>query len=263
MIELSVARFAELLAVVGWPFVRILAFIAAEPVLGNRTVPMRAKVLLALMLAIVIAPTLPPPPAVDPASAAGLLILAQQVIIGVAMGFTARIVVASAEMAGQLAGLQVGLGFAVFFDPQGSGQTPIVAQFYGLIAILTLLAMDGHHLLLTALAESFRSLPVSLDPIAPPGLRVVVEWGGEIFRAGLMMSLPVVGSLLVANVALGVLTRAAPQLNIFAVGFPVTLALGFMMFYLSLPLVVPMIESLSQQGVAVMMRVVEQMRPTP
>jgi len=263
VIELSVARFAELLAVVGWPFVRILAFIAAEPVLGNRTVPMRAKVLLALMLAIVIAPTLPPPPAVDPASAAGLLILAQQVIIGVAMGFTARIVVASAEMAGQLAGLQVGLGFAVFFDPQGSGQTPIVAQFYGLIAILTLLAMDGHHLLLTALAESFRSLPVSLDPIAPPGLRVVVEWGGEIFRAGLMMSLPVVGSLLVANVALGVLTRAAPQLNIFAVGFPVTLALGFMMFYLSLPLVVPMIESLSQQGVAVMMRVVEQMRPTP
>jgi flagellar biosynthetic protein FliR len=263
VIELSVARFAELLAVVGWPFVRILAFIAAEPVLGNRTVPMRAKVLLALMLAIVIAPTLPPPPAVDPASAAGLLILAQQIIIGVAMGFTARIVVASAEMAGQLAGLQVGLGFAVFFDPQGSGQTPIVAQFYGLIAILTLLAMDGHHLLLTALAESFRSLPVSLDPIAPPGLRVVVEWGGEIFRAGLMMSLPVVGSLLVANVALGVLTRAAPQLNIFAVGFPVTLALGFMMFYLSLPLVVPMIESLSQQGVAVMMRVVEQMRPTP
>lgn len=263
MIELSVARFAELLAVVGWPFVRILAFISAEPVLGNRTVPLRAKVLLALMLAIVIAPTLPPPPAVDPASAAGLLILAQQVIIGVAMGFTARIVVASAEMAGQLAGLQVGLGFAVFFDPQGSGQTPIVAQFYGLIAILTLLAMDGHHLLLTALAESFRSLPVSLDPIAPPGLRVVVEWGGEIFRVGLMMSLPVVGSLLVANVALGVLTRAAPQLNIFAVGFPVTLALGFMMFYLSLPLVVPMIENLSQQGVAVMMRVVEQMRPAP
>jgi len=263
VIELSVARFAELLAVVGWPFVRILAFISAEPVLGNRTVPMRAKVLLALMLAAVIAPTLPPPPAVDPASAAGLLILAQQVLIGVAMGFTARIVVASAEMAGQLAGLQVGLGFAVFFDPQGSGQTPIVAQFYGLIAILTLLAMDGHHLLLTALAESFRTLPVSLEPVGSPGLRVVIEWGGEIFRAGLMMSLPVVGSLLVANVALGVLTRAAPQLNIFAVGFPVTLALGFMMFYLSLPLVVPMIENLSQQGVAVMMRSLEQMRPTP
>jgi flagellar biosynthetic protein FliR len=78
-----------------------------------------------------------------------------------------------------------------------------------------------------------------------------------------MMSLPVVGSLLVANVALGVLTRAAPQLNIFAVGFPVTLALGFMMFYLSVPLVVPMIESLSQQGVAVMMRALEQMRPVP
>ena len=102
-----------------------------------------------------------------------------------------------------------------------------------------------------------------MQPLAPPGLRVVVEWGGEIFRTGLMMSLPVVGSLLAANVALGVLTRAAPQLNIFAVGFPVTLALGFMMFYLSLPLIVPMIESLTQEGVAVMMRSLERMRPIP
>jgi flagellar biosynthetic protein FliR len=263
VIELSVARFTELLAVVGFPFVRILAFVSAEPVLGNRTVPMRVKVLLSLMLAVILSPTLPAGPSVDPASAAGLLILAQQIIIGVAMGFTARIVVAAAEMAGQLAGLQVGLGFAVFFDPQGSGQTPIVAQFYGLIAILTLLAMDGHHLLLTALAESFRALPVSGEPIASPGLRGVVDWGAEIFRSGLMMSLPVVGALLVANVALGVLTRAAPQLNIFAVGFPVTLALGFMMFYLSLPLIVPMIESLSQDGVAVMMRALERMRYVP
>lgn len=263
MIGLSVAQFHALLAALGWPFVRILAFIATEPVLGNRSVPLRVKILLALLLAILVAPTLPVGPRIEVAGAAGLLVLGQQILIGVAMGFAARIAVAAAEMAGQLAGLQVGLGFAVFFDPQGSGQTPVVAQFYGLIAILTLLASDGHHLLLTALAESFRALPVTDAPLAAPGFRLLVDWGAEIFRAGLMMSMPVVGALLVANICIGVLTRAAPQLNIFAVGFPATLALGFLMLYLSLPLIVPAIESLSHDGVAVMMRMLERMRPVP
>lgn len=263
MIELSVARFGELLATLGLPFVRILAFLATEPVLGNRTIPARVKVLLSLLVAMIVVPTLPAMPKVDPASAAGLLVLAQQILIGVAMGFVARIVVAAAEMAGQLAGLQVGLGFAVFFDPQGSGQTPVVAQFYGLIAVLTLLATDGHHVMLTALAQSFRTLPIDSQPVAAAGLRVIVEWGGEIFRAGLMLSMPVVGALLVANVSMGVLTRAAPQLNIFAVGFPVTLGLGFLMLYLSVPLIVPAIENLSKDSTVMMMRVLERLRPVP
>jgi flagellar biosynthetic protein FliR len=263
MIELSVARFGELLATLGFPFVRVLAFIATEPVLGNRTIPARVKVLLALLVAMVVAPTIGPMPKIDPASAAGLLVIAQQILIGVSMGFVARIVVAAAEMAGQLSGLQVGLGFAVFFDPQGSGQTPVVAQFYGLIAILTLLAADGHHVMLTALVQSFQTLPIDSSPVAAAGLRVVVEWAGEIFRAGLMLSMPVVGALLVANVSMGVLTRAAPQLNIFAVGFPVTLGLGFLMLYLSLPLIVPAIEAISQESTVVMIRVLERMRPVP
>ena len=111
--------------------------------------------------------------------------------------------------------------------------------------ILTLLAADGHHDMLTALVQSFQTLPIDSSPVAAAGLRVVVEWAGEIFRAGLMLSMPVVGALLVANVSMGVLTRAAPQLNIFAVGFPVTLGLGFLMLYLSLPLIVPAIEAIS------------------
>lgn len=261
MISFTVAQLETLLAVIGWPFVRIAAFIAVEPVLGNRTVPTRVKIGLAMMIAFVVSPTLPEAPVVPPASAAGVLVLIQQVIIGVAMGFAARIVVAAAEMAGQLAGLQIGLGFAVFFDPVGSGQTPVVAQFYGLIAILTLLATNGHYVYLQALAESFRTLPVSPDPMATVGFRTLVLWGGEIFRTGLTMALPVVGALLAANVAVGILTRAAPQLNLFAVGFPVTLALGFLMFYWSLPLIVPMIDHLGQQGAGVMMRVLEQLRP--
>lgn len=263
MISFTVAQLEPLLVLMFWPFVRILAFIATEPVLGNRAVPVRVKVGVSFLLALLIAPTLPPPPAVPLVSAAGILILMQQLLIGVAMGFVARIAVAAAEMAGQIAGLQVGLGFAVFFDPQGSGQTPVVAQFYGLIAVLTILATNGHYAFLTALAESFRTLPLSPEPTAALGLQTLVFWGGEIFRVGLTMSLPVVGALLAANVAIGILTRAAPQLNIFAVGFPVTLALGFFMLYFSLPLIVPMIESIGEESTAAMMRILEQMRPTP
>jgi flagellar biosynthetic protein FliR len=263
MLTLSVAQLEGLLAVFGWPFVRILSFIATEPVLGNRSVPLQVKLALALFVTVLIAPILPAPPPVPPASAAGLLVLAQQVLIGAAMGFTARIVVSAAEMAGQLAGLQMGLGFALFFDPETAGQSPLVAEFYGLIAVLTLLATNGHYVVLTALAESFRVLPVTVEPMASRGLLTVVSWGGQIFESGLMMSLPVVGALLIANIGIGILTRAAPQLNIFAVGFPVTLTVGFLMLYLSLPLIVPMIDALAQGGVAAIMRILEQLRPLP
>ncbi|MEI7967985.1 MAG: flagellar biosynthetic protein FliR [Betaproteobacteria bacterium] len=263
MIELAISQLQPMLAAAGWPFVRILAFLAVEPVLGNRSVPGRVKVALAVFLALLVSPAIPIPKAIEPASAAGILILAQQFIIGAAMGFVARITVSAVEMAGQLSGLQIGLGFAVFFSPQGSGQTPIVAQFYGLIAILTLLASNGHYVLLTALVESFHTLPIEPKPLSAQGFPPLVSWGSEIFRTGLTMSMPVVGALLIANIALGILARAAPQLNLFAVGFPVTLALGFLMFYLSLPLIVPMIETLEAESAAVILRVTEQLRPAP
>lgn len=263
MITITVTQLQGMLAAYGWPFVRIIAFIATEPVLGNRAIPLQVKVALALLVTIVIAPVLPPPPDVPPASAAGLLILAQQVLIGAAMGFASRIVIAAAEMAGQLAGLQMGLGYALFFDPESSGQAPLVAEFYGLIAILVLLATNGHYVLLTALAESFRVLPAALEPLSGRGFLTLVSWGSKIFEIGMMMSLPVIGALLVANIGIGILVRAAPQLNIFAIGFPITLAVGFLMMYVSLPLLVPMVDALAQGGVALMMRMLEQFRPVP
>lgn len=261
MIGLSIDQLQALLASIGWPFVRILAFISTEPVLGNRSVPFRVKIGVSLLIALLVAPAVSTPASIEVVSGFGLLILAQQILVGVAMGFTARIVIAAAEMAGQMAGLQMGLGFAVFFDPDNSGQVPVVAQFYGLIATLTLLATNGHHLILQALAESFRVLPITAEPLSAVGFRTVVYWGTKIFEMGVMMSLPIVGALLVANVGLGILTRAAPQLNIFAVGFPVTLSLGFLMLYFSLPLIVPMIDSLAQEGIAVIMRILAQLKP--
>lgn len=265
MIQITTAQWYAWIVAFLFPFLRVLGLLLAEPVFGNRSVPIAAKVGLALLVTLVLAPVLPAMPAVEPASAAGVLIAIQQLVIGLAMGFAIRIALTAAETAGQLAGLQMGLGFAVFFDPQTSAQTAVVGQFVGLFAILVFLAMNGHALVLMVLAESFRQLPVALAPLDPLGWRVLVEWGAIIFSAGLLISLPVVAALLIANLAVGIMTRAAPQLNIFAVGFPVTLMTGFVALYLAVPFVGPALVDLFEQAMLAIGRVVTGLAggPTP
>jgi flagellar biosynthetic protein FliR len=257
MIQITTAQWYAWIAAFMFPFLRIFGLIIAEPLLGNRSVPVAAKLGLALFLTLLVAPLLPPMPAVEPASAAGVMVGVQQLLIGVAMGFCVRVALTAAETAGQLAGLQMGLGFAVFFDPQSQAQTAVVGQFVGLFAILVFLSLDGHHLVLSTLVESFRALPISTAPLSAVGLREVVQWGGTIFSAGLLISLPVVAALLIANIAVGIMTRAAPQLNIFAVGFPVTLATGFVALYLATPYIGPALANLFEQAILAMGRVAE------
>jgi flagellar biosynthetic protein FliR len=199
-------------------------------------------------------------PRVDPASAPGLFIAIQQLVIGLAMGFVIRIALTAAEMAGQLAGLQMGLGFAVFFDPQSSAQTAVVGQFMGLFALLLFLSINGHALVITALAESFQALPVSAEPLAPLGFRLLAGFGGVIFGTGLLISLPVIAALLIANVAVGIMTRAAPQLNLFAVGFPITLVTGFVALYLSIPFIGPGLVRMFEQAVMFLLSMVQALR---
>lgn len=240
-----------------WPFFRILALIAASPVLGARGVPASAKISLSFALAVIISPILPPLPNVAPASATGVFILAQQLMIGLAMGLSVRIIFSAVEMAGYIMGLQMGLGFATLFDPQNSTQVPVISQFLGLVATLIFLAMNGHLLMISGLVESFEILPIGLHPLANEGWRTLVIWGGEIFRTGVLISLPVVAALLVTNVALGILTRAAPQLNIFAVGFPLTLGVGFMVIALSFAHFIPVFSHLVEDSVQVMLKIAQ------
>jgi flagellar biosynthesis protein FliR len=261
MITVTASQWYAWIAAFLWPFLRVLGLIIAEPILGNTNVPAPAKVGLAIFIALVLAPVIPPVPAVDPASAVGILIGAQQLMIGLAIGFTLRIALTAAETAGQLIGLQMGLGFAVFFDPQSSAQTAVVGQFLGMFAILVFLSMDGHALVIAALARSFSTLPIGPGRLAPKGLQLLVEWGGEIFRIGLLISLPVVAALLITNTAVGVMTRAAPQLNIFAVGFPLTLAVGFFGLWLAVPYIGPALIHLFEQAVLTALRVVELLAP--
>lgn len=259
MISFTSAELNAWLAMLFFPFVRVLALVATEPVLGSRTVPARVKVGFAALFTLLIVPALPPMPAVEPGSAAGLLIIGQQILIGVAMGFTMRIVFAAVEMAGAIAGMQMGLGFANFFDPQHSAQIPVVGQFYSLILVLVFLAMNGHLMVVSTLAISFQELPVG-QSLASGGWRLVASWGGQIFAAGVWMSLPVVAALVITNLAIGVLSRAAPQLNIFAVGFPLTLVAGFALMLLTLPYLLPMLERIIAEGVNTIVEVLRQTR---
>lgn len=263
MISITTAEFNTLLAAFLWPLTRILALIASAPILGSPGVPARVKVGLAFLITVAVAPTLGPMPQVEPGSQAGLLILAQQIVIGMAMGLTIRIVFVAVEMAGELIGLQMGLGFATFFNPMTKGFTPVIGQLLGLLATLAFLALNGHLQIIAVLSESFHALPISGDVLAANGFKTLADWGGKIFIAGVLLSLPPMAALLITNLALGVLTRAAPQLNIFAVGFPLTLAIGMLTLSLTLPYFTPVLERLFTEGLQMMLQVVSQLRANP
>lgn len=248
MITLTSAQLNAWIAALLWPLTRILGLIATAPVFGNASVPVTVKIGLGLMLTLVIAPTVPTLPAVDPVSLAGMLIVVQQLVVGLAMGFAMRIVFASVEMAGEVVGLTMGFGFATFFDPQTRGRSSAISQFLALVTLMLFLAVNAHLMLLGALAESFQTMPIAPVPMGGMGMRQIASWGGLIFSAGLQLALPMVAALLLTNIALGVLTRAAPQLSLFGIGFPITLGVGLLMVMLSLPFLATPLERLFDQG---------------
>ena len=259
MISVSTAQLSAWLAAFAWPLARILALVASAPVIGNPSVPASVKIGLALLITIVVAPLAAAPAGIDPASAGGLLILAQQLLIGLAMGFAMQVAFWAAELAGELIGLQMGLGFATLYDASVPGFIPIVGQYLGIVISLAFLAVDGHLLLVSTLAQSFQVLP--LAPFsAPSGLRALAEWGGSIFSLGLALSLPLLAALLITNLALAVLTRAAPQLNIFAIGFPLAILIGILALALALPYFAPTFERMFSDGLAAMLRLAAALR---
>lgn len=233
MLTLSSVELEGLLALFLFPLVRILAWLSFDPLLGNRAAPARVRLVLGVALAVAIVPVLPPVERVPLLSADGIVVLLQQIAIGAALGFTLRIVFAAIELAGQFMGLQMGLSFATLFDPVNGAQTPALAQFLVLTSALLLFAFNGHHLVIAALVQSFHDVPVSAS-LSGAGFAMLAEWAGTLFRTALHIALPVTAALLATNLAIGMMTRASPQLNIFAVGFPLTLGAGFVVLYFTL-----------------------------
>ena len=218
-----------------WPFLRLSALFLAAPIFSAAGLPVRVRIVLAALLAMLVAPVLPVPAPVDLISAAGALVSAQQVFVGLAMGFILQMVFAAAVVAGQALAMTMGLGFAMSVDPQNGVQVPVLSQLYVIVGTLIFLAIDGHLILIHSLIESFSLLPVGAPLLAGQTAMNVLSWGSQMFVASLLIAMPALTAVLLINIAFGVITRAAPQLNIFAVGFPVTILAGFIFIFLSLP----------------------------
>jgi flagellar biosynthetic protein FliR len=209
------------------------------PIYGASSFPVRIRVVLAVLVTAALYPVLEPVKDIEPVSLQGFIVLAQQVVIGGAMGFSLQMAFQLLVIAGEAIAMTMGLGFARMMDPQNGVQVPVVAQYFIIIATLLFLSMNGHLLLLQMVIQSFEIIPVSETGMVRDGLWTIVSWGSQMFIGAMLVALPAVTALLMVNIAMGVITRAAPQLNIFAVGFPLMLLLGFVLLLTTLPSVLP------------------------
>jgi len=218
-----------------WPFIRIGACLMVAPVFGATYTPARTRLALAVIISLAVGPLLPSPPAVPLFSPEGVVIIAQQLLIGVAIGFLLQLVFDAIGLAGQLLANSMGLSFAFNVDPQRGAATAAVGQYYVIFMLLTFLALDGHLAVIELLVEGFTAMPVSTAGLGTAGLWSLVSLGSVMFSGALKIALPGLTALLVANIAFGLISRAAPTLNIFSVGFPISIVFGLLVLQLGLP----------------------------
>ncbi len=219
-----------------WPFVRVLALFSALPVLGQRAVPARVRIALAFLIVVAAQASLPEMPQVPLDSPLAFALVAQNVVVGLTLGFAVRVVFAAVEFAGELVGLQMGLNYAGFFDAATGGQATATSRFFGIMVAFLFIAINAHLLVTAAVIQSFHAFPVGPEPFAFLRALAPQAWGAEIFALGLWIALPLVGMLLFVNLVLGIISRVAAQMNIFAIGFPVTLGVGLVGVLFTLPM---------------------------
>lgn len=218
-----------------WPLMRISAMFVSVPLFSIKAVPARVRLILSVVITLVVMPLLPPLPAVEMFSYTGFMMVLTQVMIGLTTGFILQLVFAAVVFAGQGVALSMGLGFSMMVDPQSGQQVPVIAQFYTVTTTLIFISLDGHLLLIQMLLDSFKTLPIGVDGIDKAGIWSIIAWSSRMFAGGLLLSMPIIASLLLINIIFGVAARAAPQLQIFSVGFPITLMLGMLLVWKTLP----------------------------
>jgi flagellar biosynthetic protein FliR len=216
------------------PLTRMLGFIAVAPLLSGTTVSPLVKVSIGVLLTLMVAPLVSVDTSIDLFSFQGMILIVQQLLIGLALGFVLRVVFSAVDLAGQLSGLTMGFGFATFFDPQSGGSSTVITTLFTMLFSLVFISLDGHVLMVATLVESFAVLPINLGLGSLTGMDIARS-GASIFSVGVQLAMPIVAILLITNMALGVLTRSAPQLNIFGIGFPITIGVGLLLILLILP----------------------------
>ena len=242
---------AQITALVGqyfWPLARISGFMLAAPIFGTRVITARVRLLLSVMLTLLVAPLLPPLPAVDGISLSMLVITLQQVLMGLTLAFIYQVVFQIFVLAGQYIAMKMGLGFASMNDPANGVTVTILSQFYLLVTTLLFLSINGHLVLLQVIVNSFTLVPIGTPGLTGDQFYTVTALGGWMFGNALVIALPVLTALLLVNIAFGIMSRAAPQINIFAVGFPITLIFGLLLMWLGFGAFLPAFEDFVSQG---------------
>lgn len=235
MMEITTGQLEAWLAQYLWPFLRIGACLMMAPIFGASFVPPRVRMLMAGAITLIVAPLVPPPANVQVFSFAAVIVTIHQLLIGFATAFALQLIFDALAMGGQLLANTMGLGFAFNVDPLRGVSTPVLGQLYMILVTLTFLAINGHLVLIEIFVQGFSTLPVGMAGLSSDMIWRLVEWGSQLFAGALTVALPGMAALLVVNLAFGVMSRAAPTLNLFAVGFPITLIAGLIIMYLTLP----------------------------
>ena len=236
MIALTESQIVAWLSPLIWPFFRVLAVFTSAPIFSSRAFPVRARVGLALLISIAAQPSLSGQPVISIAGPDALGALIQQVGIGLAIGFTVRLVFAAVELAGEVVGFQMGLNFAAFFNPSLNNQSSAVATFFGQMSTFLFIVMNGHLMILMAVIKSFEAFPVDQNFLTAVSSLKLYTLGADLFATGLWIALPMIGMLMFVNLGLGIVSRVAPQMNIYAIGFPITLTVGLIGITATLPM---------------------------
>lgn len=261
MVEVTFAQLQAWLVAFLWPFARITAFMAASPLWGHSSVPNQVKVALAALVAVVIAPVLPAMPSVPAMSWAGVGIIVEQILIGLAIGLVMHIIFAVVQAAGEFIGLQMGLAFASFFDLSSGTNIMVLSRIFYMITLLMFLAFNGHLMVLETLVMSFQTLPVGIGTLNPNAFELLARYAGTIFASGMLLALPLAGSLLIISLSLGILNRSAPQLTVFNIGFPTSLTVGLILLMVLMTDIGRFLQGLFSQGLAFMQSLIETMAP--
>lgn len=226
-----------------WPFIRISGFILVMPIIGTRLVSPYVRAGLVTLITFAVIPGLPPMPQVDLLSIQTYSIAAEQLMIGISMAFLVQILFQIFILAGQMIAMQMGLGFASMVDPANGVFVAIISQFYLMLTTLVFMAMNGHLVAIEVLVESFQVLPVSTE-WQFNGIYHIAASGSWLFASAVFVALPAVTAILTINFAFGIMTRAAPQLNVFSLGFPFTMLMGLLILWIGLSGFLPQYNSL-------------------
>ena len=250
--ELTDAQIGAWVGSLLWPLFRVASFLMVIPIVGTQLVPMRVRLGLAFIITLVVAPLLGPVPQVDVLSFQAFYITLQQVFIGTLFGFMFVLLMQVFVVAGQMIAMQMGLGFASMVDPSNGVSVAVLSQIYLIAVTLIFLAMNGHLVMIEVIVESFKAWPISAKVLGEGGFGIDLLWEmimriSWLFISALLVALPLVSAVLIVNLSFGVMTRAAPQMNVFSLGFPIGILFGLMIVWVSTSQLIPQFERISEQ----------------